>query len=593
MAFSGGVKLGDLDDFIALSQDCVKPLIQAAEGSASAKLQSVSEARAVPVAEVPLVQRPNLIKTKQSASDPKAQIGQVTLSDCLACSGCVTSAETVLLQEQSGEEFLKRAGSAPITVVSISSEARTSLASSLGSGPLSAMQVAAEGLRKLGATYVLECSAAEAVALLEGKAEFVRRYRYASETFGGSSGSRPARGQKQTAAPSPFLTSHCPGWTLYAEKVVDPGIIPHLSPIRPPQEVQGRLVKTFLLEAHNRRRFFRWWRVRSPLFAAESWWWLRPLIDVAAPSPLPLSPGDVYHVSVQPCYDRKIEAARPNFTTQGPGSAREVDTVLTTAELLELLQVSPEEDLRNLPRCPLNSEVLTDLRLGSLQEPSRPAPLLCTVRANAGSGGFLEYIFKEAANDLFHIDIFKTQLDFKTKQNDDMREVILEDQLTKKILMRFTAAYGFRNIQNVIRRSIKASETADGSNPSFGPFCDFVEIMACPGGCLNGGGQIRSKQSQEADGQTTRRMKLSEMEAMLTDGEGTAYVSPQTHPLTLQLYRYIVQQASAGATGTLEKLRLESLVGSEDVRSWLAADWRSLRVDSEGKQVVTTSALKW
>ena len=27
----------------------------------------------------------------------QAQIGQVTLSDCLACSGCVTSAETVLL----------------------------------------------------------------------------------------------------------------------------------------------------------------------------------------------------------------------------------------------------------------------------------------------------------------------------------------------------------------------------------------------------------------------------------------------------------------------------------------------------------------
>lgn len=62
MAFSGGVKLGDLDDFISLSQEmasncllllrqeCVKPLIQAAEGSKT-QLQSVSEARALPVAE--------------------------------------------------------------------------------------------------------------------------------------------------------------------------------------------------------------------------------------------------------------------------------------------------------------------------------------------------------------------------------------------------------------------------------------------------------------------------------------------------------------------------------------------------------------
>ena len=54
-----------------LGQECVKPLIQAAEGSKT-QLQSVSEAKALPVAEVPQVQKPNLIKSKQSGSDPKA-----------------------------------------------------------------------------------------------------------------------------------------------------------------------------------------------------------------------------------------------------------------------------------------------------------------------------------------------------------------------------------------------------------------------------------------------------------------------------------------------------------------------------------------
>lgn len=33
---------------------------------------------------------------------------KVTLHDCLACSGCITSAETVLLQYQSGTEFLAK-----------------------------------------------------------------------------------------------------------------------------------------------------------------------------------------------------------------------------------------------------------------------------------------------------------------------------------------------------------------------------------------------------------------------------------------------------------------------------------------------------
>jgi len=182
MAFSSGVKLGDLDDFISLSQECVKPLIEAAEGSGkSAKLGNVSEARSLPVAEVPQVKKPNLIKSKQSGSDPKAQIGQVTLSDCLACSGCVTSAETVLLQEQSGDEFLKRAETSPLTVVSISAEARTSIAAHNGEGPLLTLRRIGEGLRRLGADLVLEASAAEAVALLEGQAEFTQRFRSAAD----------------------------------------------------------------------------------------------------------------------------------------------------------------------------------------------------------------------------------------------------------------------------------------------------------------------------------------------------------------------------------------------------------------------------
>ena len=47
--------------------------------------------------------RPDLIKS--AAGDNK--IAAVTLQDCLACSGCVTSAETVLIQQHSTDEFLK------------------------------------------------------------------------------------------------------------------------------------------------------------------------------------------------------------------------------------------------------------------------------------------------------------------------------------------------------------------------------------------------------------------------------------------------------------------------------------------------------
>ena len=45
--------------------------------------------------------RPDLIKSNAD------KIASVTLQDCLACSGCVTSAETVLIQQHSVDEFLK------------------------------------------------------------------------------------------------------------------------------------------------------------------------------------------------------------------------------------------------------------------------------------------------------------------------------------------------------------------------------------------------------------------------------------------------------------------------------------------------------
>lgn len=46
--------------------------------------------------------------------------------------------------------------------------------------------------------------------------------------------------------------------------------------------------------------------------------------------------------------------------------------------------------------------------------------------------------------------------------------------------LKFAMAYGFRNIQTLIRKVKK------GISPY-----DYVEVMACPSGCLNGGGQAK------------------------------------------------------------------------------------------------------
>ena len=67
--------------------------------------------------------RPDLIKAD------KDNIATITLADCLACNGCVTTAETMLIQQHSidkFEELLEGVDQAPI-VVSVSQQSLYSL----------------------------------------------------------------------------------------------------------------------------------------------------------------------------------------------------------------------------------------------------------------------------------------------------------------------------------------------------------------------------------------------------------------------------------------------------------------------------------
>lgn len=59
-------------------------------------------------------------------------------------------------------------------------------------------------------------------------------------------------------------------------------------------------------------------------------------------------PADVYHVTVMPCYDKKLEASRDDFVFEVDQSENneneglrvpEVDSVLTSGEVLDLIQV--------------------------------------------------------------------------------------------------------------------------------------------------------------------------------------------------------------------------------------------------------------
>ena len=231
-----------------------------------------------------------------------------------------------------------------------------------------------------------------------------------------------------------MLTSACPGWICYAEKTHGNFILPYISVTKSPQQIMGSLVKQHFGKKLNK------------------------------------NPDQIYHVTIMPCYDKKLEASRQDFYND-IYETRDVDLVITSMEVESML-LDKGVDLKLLENSTLDSDI--GFFNGQKQ--------LLNHRGG-GSGGYLEHVFLHAAKVLYNIEC--SDLKYKVLRNKDFQEVLLE--VDGEVKLRFAFAYGFRNIQNVVQK-MKRKKCS----------YDFIEIMACPSGCLNGGGQIRADTKEEA-----------------------------------------------------------------------------------------------
>jgi hypothetical protein len=96
------------------------------------------------------------------------------------------------------------------------------------------------------------------------------------------------RAEMQAEAGLPVVTSHCPGLVCYVEKT-QPEAIPYLSEVKSAQQVLGQLVKQMLLTRHKRGKDREAKEEDSERQGCYS---------------------EVFVVSVQPCFDKKLEASR-------------------------------------------------------------------------------------------------------------------------------------------------------------------------------------------------------------------------------------------------------------------------------------------
>ncbi|XP_048870805.1 cytosolic Fe-S cluster assembly factor narfl isoform X2 [Brienomyrus brachyistius] len=406
--FSSVLQLTDLDDYITPSQECVKPVkVQKVQGKSVAKIQIEDDG--------------SYFQVNQEGRLQRLEKAKITLNDCLACSGCITSAESVLITQQSHDELYRvlrqneSSSERMVVVVSVSPQSRASLAARFGLSSCDTGRRLTAFFKKLGVHHVFDTGFSRAFSLLESQREFVERFHR----------------KEQDPKALPMLASACPGWICYAEKTHGDFILPYISTTRSPQQVMGSLVKTFFAEKQG------------------------------------LSPQQIYHVTVMPCYDKKLEASRPDFYIT-KSEIREVDCVITSGEVLKMLEQEGVSlhDVDPAPLDTLFSNVLGDELMS---------------HAGSGSGGYLHHVYTYAARQLFGVDV--KEITYKTLKNKDFQEVTLEKDGV--VLLRFAATYGFRNIQNLVQKLKR------GKSPYH-----FVEVMACPSGCLNGGGQIRPQADQ-------------------------------------------------------------------------------------------------
>ncbi len=168
-----------------------------------------------------------------------------------------------------------------------------------------------------------------------------------------------------------------------------------------------------------------------------------------------IDPKDIAVVSVMPCTAKKFEAARPEL---GHNGLADVDVVITTRELARMIKEAN-----------INFNLLPDGDFDSLLGESTGAAVIF-----GATGGVMEAALRTA----YETITGETLKDVEFHQVRGI-EGIKEAEIDiggKKVLV--AVASGTGNATKLLER-VKAGEK---------PYA-FIEVMACPGGCVNGGGQ--------------------------------------------------------------------------------------------------------
>nr|WNF20810.1 hydrogenase [synthetic construct] len=318
--------------------------------------------------------------------------------------------------------------------VQVAPAVRVAIAETLGLAPgATTPKQLAEGLRRLGFDEVFDTLFGADLTIMEEGSELLHRLTEHLEAH------------PHSDEPLPMFTSCCPGWIAMLEKSY-PDLIPYVSSCKSPQMMLAAMVKSYLAEKKG------------------------------------IAPKDMVMVSIMPCTRKQSEADRDWFCVDADPTLRQLDHVITTVELGNIFK----ERGINLPELP-DSDWDQPLGLGS------GAGVLFGT-----TGGVMEAALRTAYEIVTKEPLPRLNLS-EVRGLEGIKESTLH--LTPGPTSPFKAfagadGKGGLKLRVAVANGLGNAKKLIGKMVSGEAKYDFVEIMACPAGCVGGGGQPRSTDKQ-------------------------------------------------------------------------------------------------
>ncbi|MCF8381662.1 MAG: [FeFe] hydrogenase, group A [Bacteroidales bacterium] len=228
----------------------------------------------------------------------------------------------------------------------------------------------------------------------------------------------------------PLTTSCSPGWIKFIEHIY-PDFLKNVSSCKSPQQMFGALVKTYYAQKRK------------------------------------IDPKTIVSVSIMPCTAKKFEANRPEMRSSG---FKDVDFVLTTRELARMIR-----------QAGIDFERLEDSNYDSIMGESTGAGVIF-----GATGGVMEAALRTAYEIVTGREVPFENLNITPVRGmKGVKEAAIkiegcvdEWKFLEGVELKCAIAHGLVNAREIMNR-VKTGKAK----------YHFIEIMACPGGCLGGGGQ--------------------------------------------------------------------------------------------------------